>query len=160
MTDHQKKKTIQVKDLTPSQLDDFRSAFDMFDKDGSGAISKEELGEVMSQLGFAPTDEELRDMINEHDSDKSGQIEFNEFCGLMTLHMNNDECADETLKAAFDTFDKDKSGKISSDELRQVMTLLGENLSDMEISEMIREADLDGDGQINYEEFVSMMVKD
>ena len=80
----------------------------------------------------------------------SGQIEFNEFCALMTNHMNCDN-ADETLRAAFETFDKDKSGKISSDELRQVMSLLGERLTDAEIEEMIQEADTDGDGQINYE---------
>lgn len=38
------------------------------------------------------------------------------------------------------------------------MTNLGEKLSDEEVDEMIREADVDGDGQINYEEFVKMMV--
>ena len=68
----------------------------------------------------------------------------------MTHHMNNDS-GEETLRAAFETFDKDKSGKISSDELKQVMCLLGENLTDSEIDEMIREADMDGDGQINFE---------
>lgn len=36
------------------------------------------------------------------------------------------------------------------------MTNLGEKLSDNEVDEMIREADVDGDGQINYEEFVKV----
>jgi calmodulin len=40
----------------------------------------------------------------------------------------------------------------------QVMTNLGEKLTDEEVDEMIREADIDGDGQINYEEFVKMMM--
>ena len=39
------------------------------------------------------------------------------------------------------------------------MTNLGEKLTDEEVDEMIREADVDGDGQINYEEFVKMMVR-
>ena len=39
----------------------------------------------------------------------------------------------------------------------QVMSTLGENLTKEEIDEMIREADLDGDGRVCYEEFATMM---
>ena len=55
-------------------------------------------------------------------------------------------------------FDKDGNGYISAAELRHVMTNLGEKLTDEEVDEMIREADIDGDGQVNYEEFVAMMT--
>jgi calmodulin len=55
-------------------------------------------------------------------------------------------------------FDRDGNGFISAAELRHVMTNLGEKLTDEEVDEMIREADVDGDGQINYEEFVKMMM--
>jgi Ca2+-binding EF-hand superfamily protein len=55
-------------------------------------------------------------------------------------------------------FDKDNDGYISAAELRHVLTNIGEKLSDEEVDEMIREADIDGDGQINYEEFVKMMI--
>lgn len=50
-------------------MTEFRAAFDLFDQDGNNAISKEELGTVMRRLGLNPTDEELRDMIREHDQD-------------------------------------------------------------------------------------------
>ena len=43
-------------------------------------------------------------------------------------------------------------------QLRHVMANLGEKLTDEEVNEMIREADEDGDGQVNYEEFVRMML--
>lgn len=51
-------------------MSEFRAAFDLFDKDGNGSISKEELGLVMKNLGLGPSDEDLRDIIREHDIDR------------------------------------------------------------------------------------------
>ena len=64
----------------------------------------------------------------------------------------------EDLKRTFDIFDTDGSGKISSTELKEVMSKLGEELNDFQISEMIREADKDGDGEIDFDEFVRMVT--
>jgi calmodulin len=47
-------------------------------------------------------------------------------------------------------FDKNNDGLISSSELRHVMTNLGEKLSEEEVDDMIKEADMDGDGMVNY----------
>lgn len=52
---------------------------------------------------------------------------------------------------AFYVFDKDGDGKISAEELKHVMLNLGEKLTDEELDEMIKEADIDGDGEVNYE---------
>lgn len=54
-------------------------AFRVFDKDGDGFISGEELREVMASLGERPTDEEVEEMIQEADIDGDGQINFAEF---------------------------------------------------------------------------------
>ena len=62
-----------------------------------------------------------------------------------------DTDSEEEIREAFKVFDKDGSGFIDSSELRQVMTTLGEKLTDEEVDEMIQEADVDGDGQVNYE---------
>lgn len=43
-------------------------------------------------------------------------------------------------------------------QLRHVMINLGEKLTDEEVEQMIREADMDGDGQVNYDEFVRIMM--
>lgn len=64
----------------------------------------------------------------------------------------------ENLRRTFEIFDTDGSGKISSTELKQVMEKLGEQLDDFQISEMIREADKDGDGEIDFDEFVRMVT--
>ena len=53
---------------------------------------------------------------------------------------------------------QDGNGFISRQELRQVMLNLGEKLAEEEIEYLINDIDIDGDGQINYEEFYLMMT--
>ena len=69
----------------------------------------------------------------------------------MMARKMKDTDSEEEIKEAFRVFDKDGNGFISAAELRHVMTNLGEKLTDEEVDEMIREADIDGDGQVNYE---------
>ncbi len=133
------------------------SYFPITDKDGDGTITTKELGTVMRSLGQNPTEAELADMINEVDADGNGTIDFPEFLTMMARKMKDTDSEEEILEA-FKVFDKDGNGFISAAELRHIMTNLGEKLSDEEVDEMIREADIDGDGQINYEEFVKMMM--
>ncbi|XP_052273949.1 calmodulin-beta-like isoform X2 [Dreissena polymorpha] len=135
---------------------EFRTAFDMFDKDGDNTISARELGTVMRSLGQNPTEQELRDMINEVDMDGSQTIDFGEFCMMMLKRMNESN-EDEELLDAFKVFDKDGNGYITADELKKVMTNLGEKMTDEEVQEMLNEADENHDGQISYPEFVKMM---
>ncbi|WZZ21861.1 hypothetical protein YC2023_123248 [Brassica napus] len=164
--------------LTDDQISEFKEAFSLFDKDGDGTLSPQifvfvskacnlvwfagcittkELGTVMRSLGQNPTEAELQDMINEVDADGNGTIDFPEFLNLMARKMKDTD-SEEELKEAFRVFDKDQNGFISAAELRHVMTNLGEKLTDEEVDEMIREADVDGDGQINYDEFVKVMM--
>ncbi|KAH0733743.1 hypothetical protein KY285_009450 [Solanum tuberosum] len=143
--------------LTDDQISEFKEAFSLFDKDGDGCITTKELGTVMRSLGQNPTEAELQDMINEVDADGNGTIDFPEFLNLMARKMKDTD-SEEELKEAFRVFDKDQNGFISAAELRHVMTNLGEKLTDEEVDEMIREADVDGDGQINYDEFVKVMM--
>jgi calmodulin len=126
---------------------------------GDGTIATASLGTVMRSLGQNPTDAELQDMINEVDGDGTGAIDFPEFLSLMARKMKDTD-TEEELVDAFKVFDRDGNGFISAAELRHVMTNLGEKLTDEEVDEMVRESDVDGDGQVNYEEFVKMMMGD
>lgn len=121
------------------------------DKDGDGTITTRELGTVMRGLGQNPTEAELVDMINEIDANGDGTVDFPEFLVLMSRKMKEIDSVDEIIEA-FKVFDRDGNGFISAAELRHIMTNIGEKLSEEEVDEMIREADIDGDGQINYEE--------
>ncbi|KAJ4793511.1 Calmodulin [Rhynchospora pubera] len=143
--------------LTPEQISEFQQAFLLFDRNNDGRITLEELAAVIHQLGLNPTEVELLEMIREVDINGNGTIEFNEFTVLMARKLMETD-TDEEMKEAFEVFDKDHNGLISPSELRHVMRNLGENLTDDEVAQMIREADIDGDGYVNYEEFVRMMT--
>ena len=65
----------------------------------------------------------------------------------------------EEIMKVFELFDEDNTGAISFRNLKRVATELGENLTDDELQEMIDEADRDGDGEVNEEEFLRIMKK-
>ncbi|XP_053384693.1 uncharacterized protein LOC123536689 [Mercenaria mercenaria] len=146
-----------AENLTEEQTAELNEAFSLFDKDGDGTITVNELGTVMRSLGQNPTDADLQDMINEVDANGNGTIDFPEFLTLMANKMKDKDTEEAEMIEAFKVFDRDGNGKISAAELRHVMTNLGEKLTDDEVREMIREGDADGDGQIDYEEFAKMM---
>ena len=63
---------------------------------------------------------------------------------------------EDEVRQAFQVFDKDGNGYITQDELAVVMTNLGEKLNQNELNLMMKEADTNGDGRIDYEEFVKV----
>ena len=57
----------------------------------------------------------------------------------------------EQIRQAFTMIDEDGSGKIGTAKLKNVLRIIGEKMSDEEIQEVIRELDLNGDGELDYE---------
>uniref|UniRef100_A0A3Q1CZW6 EF-hand domain-containing protein n=1 Tax=Amphiprion ocellaris TaxID=80972 RepID=A0A3Q1CZW6_AMPOC len=135
-----RKKTTPKPELTEEQKQEIREAFELFDTDGSGHIDVKELKVAMRALGFEPKKEEIKKMISEAEKDSKEEI----------------------LKA-FCLFDDDETGRISFKNLKRVAKELGENLTDEELQvrhvEMIDEADRDGDGEVNQQEFLRIMKK-
>lgn len=154
----QRKKTGTKPELTEEQKQEIREAFDLFDTDGTGTIDVKELKVAMRALGFEPKKEEMKKMISDIDKDGSGTIDFEDFLALMTQKMSEKDSKEEIMKA-FRLFDDDGTGKISFKNLKRVAKELGENLTDEELQEMIDEADRDGDGEINEQEFLRIMRK-
>ncbi|KAM3613424.1 uncharacterized protein V6R79_025957 [Siganus canaliculatus] len=154
----QKKKSAPKVELTEEQKQEVKEAFELFDTDGTGTIDVKELKVVMRALGFEPKKEEIKKMIADIDKEGSGTIDFSDFLSIMTLKMNEKDSKEEILKA-FRLFDDDGTGKISFKNLKRVAKELGENLTDEELQEMIDEADRDGDGEVNEQEFLRIMQK-
>ena len=85
-----------------------------------------------------------------------GGIDFQEFIELMVKHGSN---IDEDIAESFKVFDINGDGLITGDELQVTMNNLGEPMNENDVKAMIDEADLDGDGKINFKEFQLLMDK-
>jgi len=144
------------KDIEQNEFEkELREAFNDFDEDHSGGISKEELGNFMRKLGYRPTLVELQEMIDEVGKDQQGQIGFEEFKQIMTKTIR-DEFTQNSSIEAFAVFDKNKTGKIKKENLQNILLTKGDqNMTDNEVYDLLDNyIDFDENGEINYKDFV------
>merc|ERR1711935_946075 len=131
--------------LGEDEIEEIKEAFDLFDNDGSGAISVNELTSAMQSLGFDVKHAVVYNMVSDLDADGSGEIEFGEFLDVMTAKLS-DKNTKEEIDRVFKLFDKDRNGTLEADDLSRVCKELGEDMTEEDIREVIQRADIDGDG--------------
>lgn len=133
----------------------FKACFDEFDADGGGSIDTAELEKLLNAFGVYPDEEEMRNMVLEVDEDGSGEIEFDEFLQMLLLRMERNMMLNkDALKHAFDTIDEDHDGEVDSDQMEEfLMKRADEGMTTKEAQAMIKVADADGSGTVNFEEF-------
>lgn len=129
--------------------------FNKLDADGDGVISIAEFKESISKLGRNST-QEIIDVFNEIDADKSGTINYTEF---IAATMNQSiYLKEEKLFQAFKMFDKNNDGFISAEEIKNVLGNDPKYKDSNELwTQMIKECDANGDGKIDYNEFIRLM---
>lgn len=127
------------------------------DKDGSGTIERDEFLSL-PQVSSNPL---AQRMIAIFDEDGGGSVDFREFIsGLSAFSSKGNK--EEKLKFAFKVYDIDRDGLISNGELFLVLKMMvGSNLKDVQLQQIvdktIMEADRDGDGKIDFDEFKGMV---
>ncbi|PVD31834.1 hypothetical protein C0Q70_07252 [Pomacea canaliculata] len=151
--DRTKKEKRLAKELgfSDKEYEEIKRTFCVFDQDGNGHITRNELKSVVRMLGQNMSEAELNEMILHADSNASGTIEFEEFLPLIAAKMKDKVARDKELRDAFRAFDQNGDGFISVSELRRAMSKMGQQLTDAEIEAIIRDVDKDGDGFVNYE---------
>ncbi|XP_046578508.1 neo-calmodulin-like [Haliotis rubra] len=127
---------------------EIQEAFVLFDKNADGRVTCAELNVVMRSLGQNPTATELLDMIKDVDRAGKGFLDFSDFLNMFKSK-NAEDMFEVAMIEAFRVFDTDGDGYIGRRDLKNVMKDLGENLTDEEADEMIRESDYNGDGQLD-----------
>lgn len=150
-------------ELTEDQERDIHDAFNLFDSDKSGTITAKEWKIAMKAIGFAPSKEELKKMMDAMDADGSGTIEYQEFLNLIRKKMLEKKIKDE-MKHAFYLFDSDNKGFLNLDDLKKLMHPGNgaddpDQLTKEDVLEMMEEGDKDGDGKITLDDFLRIMKK-
>ena len=144
--------------MSKQERDNLSKVFKAFDTNGDGKLSMEEVKTgYLDHYGKILSDQEVEDMFNAVDTDKSGFIDYTEF--VVAATNQKALTSQEKLRAAFKMFDKDGSGIITADEIKEVLCFGGTNsLSEEQVNVIIKQVDENGDGEIQFEEFVQMMT--
>ena len=153
---------IASQELTKSEEERLKEAFDSIDEDKNGCISKEELIEGYKMMGRTEIRARLEaeHVMTRLDMNRNGTIDYNEFL-VANLIMYN-VLTEDKLKKAFDFFDsvlllligQKGDGAITIDELQQHFDKV---CDETVIKKLMKEADIDKDGRISYEDFTEMM---
>ncbi|KAL1934104.1 hypothetical protein VTP01DRAFT_6286 [Rhizomucor pusillus] len=176
-----------MNDITAEERESLENAFEIFDRDHDGVITVYEFGDILKSLGVSSQDKDLNEILNSVDSNKDGRIDFKEFVAAMVKYMPHQQTSiggavrrsttqksksypplsdakkrisyheEDDLRECFKAFDKNGDGFISEQELAEVMCRLGEKLSPEEIKDMMHEADVNKDGQIDFTEFKKLI---
>merc|ERR1712196_358585 len=150
---------IEDEELTEEQVQVFTEAFQMFDKDGSGAIDAREFRAVCQEIGMNPTDSELKLMLRDVDKNDSGDVDLQEFITAMKEKYVDNE-GPEIIRCAFDVFDTDGSGALSYEEMTDILKNLGDSemaSNPTMIRRLVEAADTDRSGEVDLEEFMAMI---
>jgi calmodulin len=151
-------KIKEINNLTEMEIALYKEAFQIFDKHSEGYISSNELGTIMSSLGFNISEEDLNEITNIYDNDQNNNmIDFISFLGIISKKKGN-IYKEEDLIDAFRIFDKEGNGKISSKELLYVMMSSGEDFNENYIKELISESSMEHDEFIDYQKFVKLLI--
>ena len=155
-----------VSHITENNIDKLKRQFLALDEEGSCDLSVSKLRSLLKDPNLKMTEENIRGMIEALDLDKNGAIDSIEFLILLSNRKDNEfkELVQKAItfrspiRKAFKEFDKNGDGYITKKEFRTVMRRGQGMVSDAQLDTMVKDAARDGDGKINYDEFVLVIT--
>jgi len=148
--------------LSEYQIAEFQQLFSTYDPQGKGVILSQDLPAVVKSLGQFWTSTDLQDLIDEVNIEHNGRLDFSNFLNMMTRKVKpGDEGSEEKFREAWKELDEAEKSqeKIKVEELKKMVRGLGENVTEEELDEMIKEVGVDEDGFVSYSEFISVLMR-
>lgn len=131
---------------------DRRDAFAMFDQDGDGQLSRDEVFTVSARFDPQAKRPEVDKQFTAADGNKDNFLSYNEFADMLA-----NQPATESLAMAFAMFDRNANGQIDIMEMRRGFAAMGDTLTDEDARAMISEGDRNNDGLLSRDEFMAVM---
>lgn len=144
--------------LTTHEIRDLKTVFDAF-ANKKGHISAHNIKKAFRALGFKMTAEQAAAMVADIDLDRSGTIDFDEFLQFIIDKQGTARDVQVEISQGFRMFDYDGTGHLTLENLKRACKDAGVKFTDLELREMIEEADRNGDNMVDLEEFTSIMLK-
>mmetsp|Transcript_62086 Transcript_62086/g.114378 ORF Transcript_62086/g.114378 Transcript_62086/m.114378 type:complete len:501 (-) Transcript_62086:57-1559(-) len=142
--------------LGEGQIKALRDTFMALDENGDGLLTVNEMKEGLNKCGLKEIPPDLQQIMEEVDSDGSGVIDYTEFLAATLdkkIYMAEDVCWQ-----AFRIFDRNGDGKICKDEIKMVLNDEDvKNSAAKDMAEIMKDIDKNGDGEIDFQEFMQMM---
>eukprot|EP00039_Didymoeca_costata_P008523 m.113107 g.113107 ORF g.113107 m.113107 type:complete len:153 (+) comp14118_c0_seq4:93-551(+) len=131
-------------------------AFAFYDQNHDGKINTSEIREVLQAVGQYPIEEDLKALLKKHSNGK--EINSKQFIAMVKEHATANKHWEDELREAFKHFDEDRNGTIDAEEITHAMRVIGQKLSKKQAKEFVEAADTNGDGVIDYQEFISLLT--
>lgn len=144
--------------ITEDIKKEIKEAFFMFDVSNLGKIETSQLGTAVRSLGQNPSEAEIKQMIKDADKNGKGFIEEKDFMATVTKFWKPVN-SEEDIMDAFKVFDREGTGYLDAKSLKHVLLNLGEKLDEEMVEEMLKEANLDADGQLNYTSLTQLLLQ-
>ncbi|XP_032906243.1 calmodulin-like protein 4 [Amblyraja radiata] len=146
-----------AKFLTQDQIQEFRECFSLYDKTRKGKISTGDLITVMRCLGTKPTPGEVERHMLHHKIGRNSELDFSTFLNIIHRQQQQED-PEREIREAMLMADKEKRGFITATELRTKLTQMGEKLTNKEVDELLRQANISPNGIVKYEDFIRTIL--
>lgn len=135
---------------------ELRTAFYLFDQDKNGFISREELYQILTSLGHDCHYEDIDDILKTYTCEEG--VSFESFVRIATEKKFYTKKLNLELTETFRTFDRDNMNYISITDLRHILKNFCSTLNGQEIESFLKDVDVKGDGQIDFEAIVNLIM--
>ena len=144
--------------ITEREVEMYKEIFDLFDINGIGSLSPNDLRNALEMFGYHPKRNIVYQIISDLDSDESGGISFHEFLKIMTDQTRPcDDDTEDDYERIFTMFDVEENGYITREDIEKVAMDSNENLADDELNAIMEKLDPGNTGKIDFKTFYKNM---